>query len=357
MKKQKKSSGILAFFLCFFIGIVAVCAVLLGLFEFQLMSVDSKKNERIERFEVPSGESVRSIASKLAEKKLIKSQSAFYFASRFPLLIFSDHVPVMKSGVYEVSSAMSAREIIFLLESGKQEYIKTVIPEGLTLKKIAEALEEKGVCSKDDFFNEAHNPNNLEKYQIPSTDFQGFLFPDTYNFTPKMEAKKVLFMMADNFFAHISKIPELKGKSPAEFYPVLILASIVEREYRSADEAPLIASVFLNRISDGSGLYSCATIEYIITEIQGKPHPDVITYDDLKINSPYNTYKWAGLPPGPISNPGMVALKAAAEPAKTDYRFFVLKGDGSGKHNFSRTFSEHERGIISYRTKKAAGAK
>lgn len=354
---MKKSSGIFAFLLCFFVGIVAVLAVLLGLFEFQLRPVDSKKNERTERFEISSGESVRQVASSLAEKNLIKSQSAFYFASRFPLLIFESEVPVIKSGVYEVSSSMSAKEIINLFESGKQEYIKTVIPEGLTLKKIAEVLEEKGICSKEDFISESHNLENLSKYSIPASDFQGFLFPDTYNFTPKMEAKKVLFMMVDNFFEHINRIPELKGKSPEEFYPTLILASIVEREYRNVDEAPLIASVFLNRISDGSGLYSCATIEYIITEIQGKTHPDVITYDDLKINSPYNTYKWAGLPPGPISNPGMVALKAAAEPAKTDYRFFVLKGDGSGTHNFSRTFSEHERGIISYRTKKAAGAK
>lgn len=351
-----KSAG--NFFLgivCFFAGLLAVCATLLILFEVQLRPVTSKNNEITKRIEILSGSSVKTIASSLADEKLIRSEAAFYFASRFPILIFKSSAPVMKSGIYSVSSSMSAAEIISLFDSGKQEYIRTVIPEGLTLKKIAELLEEKGVCSKTDFIKETKEPSNLEKYNIPYADFQGFLFPDTYNFIPNMLPQKVLFMMVDNFFAHIKQIPEFNDKTPSGFYPILILASIVEREYRTESEAPVIASVFTNRISDGSGLYSCATIEYIITEIMEKPHPDVITYDDLKINNPYNTYKWAGLTPGPISNPGMVALKAAAEPAKTDYRFFVLKGDGSGTHNFTKTQQEHEKAILSYRTKKASG--
>ncbi len=355
MKKNKNKGSFLAFLLCLVAGLLSVVIALFLLFEIQLGSVDSKKNSRTERFEIPSGSGIKAVASSLAEKNLIKSEGAFYFAARFPFLIFMDRQPVLKSGVYSVSSSMNVREILSLFDSGKQEYIKTVIPEGLTLKKIARLLEEKSVCSAEDFIKEARDSANLEKYNIHAADFQGFLFPDTYNFAPGMSAKAALFMMADNFFDHIKQIPEFNGKTPDEFYKTLILASIVEREYRVASEAPLIASAFLNRINDGAGLYSCATIEYIITEIQGKPHPDVITYDDLKINSPYNTYKWAGLTPGPISNPGMVALKAAAEPAKTDYRFFVLKGDGSGTHNFTRTQSEHERAIISYRTKKAAG--
>lgn len=109
--------------------------------------------------------------------------------------------------------------------------------------------------------------------------------------------------------------------SPSELHEFVTLASVVEREYRVKSEAPLISSVFTNRLKHGIGLYSCATIEYILTEIQGKPHPDRITYDDLKIDSPYNTYKWAGLPAGPISNPGLVAFSAALNPAKTDYYF------------------------------------
>ena len=123
----------------------------------------------------------------------------------------------------------------------------------------------------------------------------------------------------------------------------MILASIVEREYRVEEEAPLIASVFTNRLRLGIGLESCATLAYIITEIQHKPHPEYITLEDKGIDSPYNTYKWAGLPPGPIANPGRVALDAAFHPARTDYLYFVLRDPEEGKHYFSRDLDAHNK--------------
>ncbi len=111
----------------------------------------------------------------------------------------------------------------------------------------------------------------------------------------------------------------------------MTLASIVEREYRVEEEAPLIASVFINRLRLGIGLESCATLAYIITEIQHQPHPEYITLEDKGIDSPYNTYKWAGLPPGPIANPGRVALDAAFHPARTDYPVFRAAGPRGGE--------------------------
>jgi UPF0755 protein len=157
-----------------------------------------------------------------------------------------------------------------------------------------------------------------------------------------MEADEVLEIFVKNFFEKIRGIKNLNGKTGGELHEKVILASVVEREYRARDEAPLIASVFSNRLEHGIGLYSCATIEYIITEIQGKPHPEKITYDDLKIDSPYNTYKWAGLPYGPISNPGAVALDAASNPAKTGYYYFVLTDSAEGRHTFSENFDQHK---------------
>ena len=139
----------------------------------------------------------------------------------------------------------------------------------------------------------------------------------------------------------------------SELHSDVVLASIVEREYRIDSEAPLIASVFRNRLKHNIGLYSCATIEYILTEIQGKPHPDVITYADLAIDSPYNTYKWAGLTPGPISNPGVVALDAAINSAKTDYYFFRLVDANAGRHVFPKDFSTHVNEGYIYSTKKS----
>jgi len=133
------------------------------------------------------------------------------------------------------------------------------------------------------------------------------------------------------------------------------LASIIEREYRIDDEAPLIASVFKNRLKKNIGLYSCATVEYIITEIKNKKHPKRLFYDDLKVQNPYNTYINAGLPPGPISNPGFTALHAACNPAKTDYFYFRLIDADNGTHIFTRTFDEHNKANGTFLLKKAAG--
>jgi UPF0755 protein len=156
-------------------------------------------------------------------------------------------------------------------------------------------------------------------------------------------------LMVKTFFDTITRIePSWKEMPPGKLRGTLILASIVEREYRMPDEAPLIASVFYNRLRLNMGLESCATLEYIITEIQQKAHPEYITTDDERLNSPYNTYKWAGLPPGPISNPGTTALEAAFHPAKTDFLFFVLRDPDEGRHHFSRDLSEHNQAKYLY---------
>ncbi len=341
---------VLAFALIAFVLVCAFC------FEIYVPLSLSKTNDSV-RVEIPSGTSTKKIASILKNDNLIRSEKFFYLASRFSFLSGRSARYSLKSGVYNLNAGMKISQILSELESGQQEYIKTVFQEGLTISKIAEILDEKGVCSKQDFMLAARNYSLLQKYQIPGSSFEGFLFPDTYFFTPKMSALEVIKIMTDNFFNKIKEIPQFEGKKVSDYYETVVLASVVEREYRVASEAPLIASVFVNRLSQNIGLYSCATIEYIITEILGRPHPDVITYDDLKIDSPYNTYKWAGLPPGPISNPGLVALKAAANPPKTDYYYFTLTDENRGSHTFSKNFSSHTKAGIQFKTKKAASSK
>ncbi|WP_407425631.1 endolytic transglycosylase MltG [Treponema sp.] len=347
--KNKKNTFVL-YSLISLITAFAVCALF---FFYELSAIDLPENAKEVRFEIPAGISVSEISNSLYEKNLIRSPKAFYLAARFPFLSLRKTSPVIKSGVYSLKTSMNVFEIFTLFESGQQEFIKTVIPEGLTIRKIARILETEGVCSAEDFITAAQNPDLIQKYSIPFETFEGFLFPDTYFFAPSMNAENVLLIMIENFFKKISIIPEFADKSVPDFYEKLILASIVEREYRVADEAPLIASVFTNRINAGAGLYSCATIEYIITEIQGRPHPDVITYDDLKIDSPYNTYKWAALPPGPISNPGLIALKAAANPPETNYFYFTLTDSDAGSHTFSESFNAHIKAGTQFKTKKS----
>lgn len=349
MKKNNgKKSHILLKLILWIIAILVVAGnVAFSYYEYNVRPVTSAENEYSVKIKVPTGTSTREIAAQLKSESLIRSEDIFYYAARFRLM--NERKPfVLKSGVYTVKSSMSMEEIYILLQSGAQEYITISIPEGLTMSKIGLLLEEKGVCPKDEFINRCRSPQLLNEYNIPAENFEGYLFPDTYFFTPMMEAEDVVRKLADNFFDKAMQVDSLSELSPEDLHYKVRLASIIEREYRVKEEAPLIASVFTNRLRRNIGLYSCATVEYIITELEGKPHPEKITYDDLKIDSPYNTYKYAGLPPGPISNPGLIALDAAVNPAKTKYYYFVLTDPEKGTHTFSKDFDEHiaaEKGI------------
>lgn len=312
------------------------------------------------RIEIPSGMSVMTVAKLLEDNNLIKNQKLFYYVARFPQLKkilypkYADATFNLKSGIYHIKANMNIVEIQTLLSSGQQEYIKVSIPEGLTITKIAAILEENRICSAKAFIESAKNPEVASKYSIPAKTCEGYLFPDTYFFTVDMNPQEVIDIMINNFSEKIKTIQNLQDVSPGDLYDIVKLASIVEREYRVEDEAPLIASVFKNRLRRTIGLYSCATVEYIITEIEGRPHPDRILISDTKIDSPYNTYLYAGLPPGPISNPGLVALDASTNTPKTQYYFFRVVDADAGRHVFSKDFDEHVQNNILY-TKKTAG--
>ncbi len=324
--------------------LIAVCAIgavcAFALWTHFTSPVSSAENAVEYKLRVPDGSSVRQVSRELENQGIIRSADVLYLAARFSLFEPSRKFS-LKSGVYTLDSSMPLSTVYSLLQSGNQEYLTVSIPEGLTITKIAALLEEANVCNAQSFIDAAHNPSLIAEYSIPAESFEGYLFPDTYFFTPQMEGSAVVRRLADTFFKRVQALETDSQLSADQLHQIVTLASIVEREYRIASEAPLIASVFTNRLRNNIGLYSCATIEYIITEIEGLPHPDRITYADLAIDSPYNTYKWAGLPPGPISNPGMTALNAASHPADTSYYYFVLTDPATGSHTFTSTFDAH----------------
>ena len=249
-----------------------------------------------------------------------------------------------KAGYYRIPAGAGTFAIHDLLVLGSKNLVKVTIPEGWTTRKIALRLEALGVVPAAEFMAAVHSPALLAKLGVPGRTLEGHLFPDTYFVPAPFTGEAMAELMATRFFSVVSSIePDWKSMGPETFRNAVILASIVEREYRADDEAPLIASVFYNRLKRNIGLESCATLEYIITEIQQKAHPEYITLDDERINSPYNTYKWAGLPPGPISNPGKIALEAAFHPAQSGYLYFVLRDQQAGRHFFSRDLSEHNQ--------------
>jgi len=287
--------------------------------------------------EVRRGETSQSVGLRLERTGLIKNRYFWNLICR----LNKEHI---KTGTYRIEMPLNQIAIHSILVSGREVLHKVTIPEGVTLKRAARIIEDSGICSMEDFLIAARDPQIIRQYQIQNQTMEGYLFPDTYLFPRDYPAERIVRTMADNFFSNLKIIyPEFEKMTPREINEKVILASIVEREYRIADEAPVMAGVFLNRIRINMALQSCATVEYIITEIQGKPHPRVLLYQDLEIINPYNTYLYRGYPPGPISAPGIIALRAVFFPQRTDFLYFRLENAASGRHYFSRTHDEHIR--------------
>ncbi len=345
---MKKTVKVLTIFLAILGGGVVGLTVLAG----YLNSPVSTHGEGEEEFSIFKGESVSAIADRLEQKGLIRSADFLVWLSRW-----KGTEKQYRVGHYRIPRGKSTLFVHDLLVKGAQALYRVTIPEGWTLTRIARMLEAKGIVSASEFLSASKQEEILKKYEIPTSSVEGYLFPETYYFPKDFPAIRVIETMVDTFFQRLSTIVQEKplptGKNLLDR---VILASIIEREYRDPEEAPMIASVFYNRLKIRMPLGSCATVEYVLTEELGKPHPDVLTYEDLEVPSPYNTYKHSGLPPGPICNPGVIALRAAFYPADTDYRYFVLKDPEAGRHHFSKTLQEHMQAKVVYLKKIQPGS-
>lgn len=286
-------------------------------------------------FTVMQGESVRGVAKNLEEIGLIRSE--LFFTN---LVRLEGKSKTIKSGQYNLNYGMKSTEILTILSRGIVATVKFTIPEGLHMKQIAELLEKKGIVKAQDFIEAGYNVSLLEKYSIPFNSAEGFFFPDTYIVAKDIDAYQLVEIMIKSFFENLHEIP-YKNHSKDELKNIVIMASLVEREAKLDSERPLIAAVFYNRLKKGKRLESCATVQYILNKTKER-----LLYRDLKIDSPYNTYLYPGLPPGPIANPGIESLNSAIKPADVDYLFFVSKRDGS--HYFSNNYQEHLRAIKKY---------
>ena len=331
---------------CFFIALGLVAgALLLGAAAYFNMPPERNSAEDTLLFEVKRGESADSVGRRLEDLGVIRNRYFWY-------LLFRLDGEYIKAGSYVIGLPASQTEIRSILTAGEQLLVRVTVPEGVTLKKTALILEEAGICGAEDFIGAACSREILDAYAVPGNSMEGYLYPDTYLFPLSYPAAKVVVSMADNFFRHVQAIAGEPGEpgslSMDELNKRIIIASIVEREYRVPEEAAVMAGVFFNRLKIGMALQSCATVEYIITEIQGRPHPEVLYTRDIEIKDPYNTYLRPGLPPGPISAPGETALKAAFSPEQTDYLYFRLVDPATGKHYFSRTLDDHIRAASLY---------
>jgi UPF0755 protein len=281
-------------------------------------------------FVINNGEGVREIANNLKREGLIKDPIVFFLLTKFENLDKK-----IQAGDFRLNPSMSAQEIATNLTHGTLD-IWTTIPEGLRATEIAGILKAK-----------IPSYNNAWVTELQANE--GYLFPDTYLIPRDADINLVLTLLKNNFQKKFDSVKETKTTALTDPQTITI-ASIIEREAVFAEDRPLVASVFMNRLNLGMGLGSDPTVQYALgyqSDTKSWWKND-LTADDLVINSPYNTRKNAGLPPAPISNPGLSAIEAALNPAKTDYLFFF--SDKQGHLHFATTMTGHNANIQKYGT-------
>lgn len=290
--------------------------------------------------EIPEGAGSQSIAELLEDYTIIR------YPTVFRLYVRIQGTPVWQKGKHTLSTAMSYRQIVKKLQSPpdvQPDIKRVVIPEGYELRQIVDLLAENGLGERENFMTEVET--GLFDYpfigQIPDREnrLEGYLYPDTYLFSVEETEHQILDKMLAAFNQKVVPVYEA-ADTDTGLDEVLILASVIEREAANDEERPKVASVFYNRLEIGMKLESCATVQYILKE-----RKDVLSLSDIAIDSPYNTYRYAGLPIGPVASPGLPSIKAALNPADTEYLYFVATADG-GENLFSKTFQEHNQKTI-----------
>lgn len=307
----------------FLFSIVIIFFLGIGTYYYE---INMKKVEIRKELEFNKGESVGQLLNKVGIEQNIFLKIYFRVSG-----ISSE----IKAGYYKLDNEYTISEFFNFLKEGRSEMIRVTIPEGFTVEQIKKLLISKEMITESEF--EDILKDIKFPYPTPANNFEGYFFPETYYFAIGSKPKVIIETMLGEF---LRKFPaEDYGKTEKDrqnFYEKLILASIIEREAVLDEEKPIIASVFYNRMKKGMRLESDATVNYIFGYEKRR-----IYYKDLKIESPYNTYRNHGLPPAPIGNPGNLAVKASLNPATTGYYFFVATYDGTNSHHFTKTYREH----------------
>jgi UPF0755 protein len=293
--------------------------------------------------EIPQGSGSAGIARRLADGGVVKDVNSFRLA-----LWLSGSARRLQAGEYRFDRPMSARQVAEKIARGEVYVRPITFPEGLTIKQMAALYESKGFGEASAFVAAAKNAELVSEIDPAAKDLEGYLFPDTYALPRRATADQLVGRMVASFLKALS--PETIAMAAGRGLNVrelVTLASIVEKETGNTSERPLVAAVYSNRLKIGMGLQCDPTVIYAL-ERAGKYDGD-LSREDLQFDSPYNTYRYAGLPPGPIASPGRASLDAAANPPDAPYLYFVSKNDGS--HAFAATLDEHNRNVHEYQVK------
>jgi UPF0755 protein len=293
--------------------------------------------------DIPHGASRRAAAHILKKAGVIRNSFAFeFYARRHPKR-------TLEAGEYLFDHPLAGKEVFWKLANGEVYQQPFTVREGETIFDIAHDLEAAKLMTADDFLKAAQNPGEIKDLFPEAKSLEGFLFPATYNLSKHAAAQELTGMMVRKFREALANVvPKESGSAendpPVSIVSVVTMASLVERETPKPDERPLVAGVFTNRLAKNMPLQCDPTVIYVLQQ-EGR-YNGTLTLKDLRIDSPYNTYVKKGLPPGPIGNPGEVALRAALHPAQTDYLYFVANTQGG--HFFASTLAEHNKNVAKY---------
>ena len=321
--------------------LILVAVVAGGTWVYTSLERPYKGYAEAERFvDIPPGTGTAGMARRLAEAGVVRSTTAFRAA-----VWMRGSARRLQAGEYRFDRPMSPAEVTDRIARGDVYVRALTFREGLTIREMAAVFEGAGFGQASAFITAARNAELIRVLDPKATDLEGYLFPDTYTLPRRTTAEQLVARMVERFQKIVT--PELREKAAERGLTVrelVTLASLVEKETARPEERPIVAGVYTNRLQIGMGLQCDPTVIYALM-LAGR-YDGNIRRPDLQIDSPYNTYRYAGLPPGPIAAPGEASLHAAANPADVPYIYFVSRNDGS--HVFSATLDEHNRHVYNF---------
>jgi len=317
----------------------------IGYFAYQALEpAQPGGDETTQLFLIERGQGLAQVARNLERAGLIKHARALSLLGRF-----SGDAGNLRTGEYEVSAGWSARTILDRITSGRVKTYEIVLPEGIRATEIAARLEAAGLANAEDFLAATRDADFARSLGSEQASLEGYLYPETYRLARHLSSQEIARVFVEHFERVWREIDSIAANQSLSRHEIVTLASIIEKETAAPEERPLIAAVFHNRLKKHMRLETDPTVIYGIEAFDGN-----LTRAHLRgLSNPYNTYRIAGLPPGPIASPGIDALRAVLEPAEVDYYYFVSRNDGT--HQFSRTYREHRDAVRKYQLRRRSG--
>lgn len=339
-KKKRGCFGCFFLAVGFLIVAALIGALVAGLEAYTRLLPVSKVSKKVE-VTIPEGATVTQIGKILEQAGVIRSADAFRY-----MVTYKKVGPKLKAGEQVLDASQNTTEIINALIRGSFKMYPVTIPEGLTMAQVADLMQEKGLSTREAFLKLCNDKAFIQSLGLDVPNLEGYLFPETYNFTKGTSTRDMIKAMVKAFLNVWSRYETAAEGNPLNRHQIITMASIVEKETGAPEERPMIAAVFLNRLEKGMRLETDPTVIYGIKDFNGN-----LTKKDLQTPTPYNTYVIDGLPPGPIANPGEDSIRAVLSPARVDYLYFVSKNDGT--HQFSKTLKEHNNAVNQYQRRRS----